>query len=170
MRKFREYYRQLNEAHAASMKMYETYFDKFYRDKLTKEQFLYLKRASKQSEEMVGINNFKVEESDSGNLIVKWAEKGDIVYIVGILSKSGHVLKSDVDDLNDWLYKIIEFLHAGKTIITSPNEISMMLIDRVGKQVAKEGKTIDKHAIGQSLQLKNDPLFKWQSYEIRLKN
>lgn len=170
MQKFKEYYRQLNESHVASMKTYENYFDKFYKDKLPKDQFDYLKRASKQSEEMVGLNNFKVEESDSGNLIVKWAEKGDIVYIVGILSKSGHVLKSDVDDLNNWLYKIIEFLHAGKTIITSPNEISMMLIDRVGKQLAKEGKSIDKHAIGPSLKLKDEPLFKWQSYEIRLKN
>ena len=170
MERFKTYYRQLNEAHVASMKEYEKYFDKFYKDKLPKDQFDYLKRASKQSETMVGLNNFKVEESDSGNLIVKWAEKGNIVYIVGILSKSGHVLKADVDDLNDWLYRITEMLYAGKTIITSPNEISMMLFDRVGKQLAKNGKTMEKKPIGQSLHLKNEPLFKWQSFEIWLKN
>jgi ASC-1-like (ASCH) protein len=158
------------EAHTASMGEYEKYFDQFYKPRLPKDQFDYLKRTSKQSEEYVGLGNFKVEESDSGNLIVKWAEKGNTIYIVGILSKSGHVLKADVEDLNDWLYKLIEYLYEGKTIVTSPNEISMMLLDRVKKQLAKDGKEMTKNPIGPSLKLKDDPLFKWQSYEIRLKN
>ena len=167
--KFKEYYsKRVDEARVSTMEEYEKYFDMFYRDKLPKDKFDYLKKASKQSEELVGLGNFKIEESDSGNLIAKWAEKGNTVYIVGILSKKGHIVKGDLDDLNDWLYKLTEMLFAGKTIVTSPNEVSMMLIDRVAREVKKLGREIEKHPLGSSLTLKDHPLFKWQSYEINL--
>jgi hypothetical protein len=169
--KFKDRYNEImTEVKASTRKEYDSYFDEYYKDKLSKQDANFLKSLAKRSEEHVGLRDFHVEKSDSGNLIAQWAEKGDEIYIIGILSRHGKMRREDLDDLREWLDRMTEALFQGKTIITSPNEISGMFIDRIEKNVKRMDREITREQIGPEFDFKHgDPLFKWKSFKIFLK-
>jgi hypothetical protein len=69
----------------------------------------------------------------SGNLFVKYIETNDAIYILGINSKSGRMQRSDVEDMNKWLDKLILKIKQGKKVYTSTNSNSEKLINNILK-------------------------------------
>ena len=172
MSTFNNKYKEIiTEIQKSSRSEYDEFFDDFYQDKLSKADYDFLMYNSKGSEQMLGLKKFNVEKSDSGNIIVQWSEKDDIVYIIGILSRTGKVTRDDVDDMHEWLEKMSKALLDGKTIIASPNEVSILFINRLEKKIAALGKTMHKEQIGPEFDFKHgDPLFKWKSFKITVED
>ena len=56
------------------------------------------------------------------------------VYILGLFSKTGNMLKSDYRDMKQWIDTLIQKLNDGYSVMTSPNKNSMKFIDSIMKK------------------------------------
>ena len=95
-------------------------------------------------------SKIKTEKSDSGNLIVRWSEGNNMVAILGVVSTSGKLKRSDLPDFNIWVSGIIDRLKRGFKICTSPNKLSKPLFDKVVKRAEKEGLNINVQSYGET--------------------
>lgn len=89
-----------------------------------------VKRGDEAIESMVGP---AVVES-SGNVLVKYTETEQAMYVFGMLSKSGRMTKEDQPDARLWLNRLAKvILKQGKTVLTSLNQFSRPMIDNLRK-------------------------------------
>ena len=161
----------LSEVQPSSRDEYDVMFKDFYKDRLSKRDFDFLTYNSKGSEEMVGLKDFKVEKSDGGNMLFQWSEKGNEIYIIGVLTGKGKATRGDIDATHGWMDKMVNFIMDGQHIITSPNQVSIMFVDRLEREVRKRGEKLIRKKIGPDFDFKDgDPLFKWSSLELFIKS
>ena len=96
----------------------------------------------KQGEQLaVQMTNGKVqtEKSDNGTLLVRWVKGKDFGCILGVVSTTGKLRKSDLKDFNKWVKRLIQKMKEDYTVLTSPNKLSMPLLNHVLKRGKKFG-------------------------------
>lgn len=106
----------------------------------------------KQGEAMAKLmtgGKIKSEKSDNGNLIVRWCEGRTVSAILGIVSISGKLKKSDMPDFKLWTEKMINKLKKGHTILTSPNPLSKPLLTKIIQRAEKEGLNVSMNTMGE---------------------
>ena len=74
------------------------------------------------------------EKSDSGNLILSYAESGNILYIIGLTANSGSLKRTDVPDLLKWIDELAKKITSGINVYTSLNDKSEPLISNLLKK------------------------------------
>jgi ankyrin repeat protein len=84
-------------------------------------------------------SDIQTRKSDSGNLIVRFIEKGHNLGILGIISKKGKVIKEDVNNLKSWINELVDKIEKGYNIYTSANEISKAILEKTIKLAEQKG-------------------------------
>jgi hypothetical protein len=79
------------------------------------------------------------EKTDGENLIIRYIENRNTIIILGAVSKTGKLNKGDIIDLNKWIEEASNKLIDGYTIMTSTNQLSKPLIDKIIKKVENKG-------------------------------
>jgi len=90
----------------------------------------------------------ETEKSDNGNLIVRWSEGKKESVILGLVSVTGKLNRKDLPDFNNWINRIVEKLKKGHTLLTSPNQLSKPLLEKILNRVKREGLEIDQSSFG----------------------
>tara|TARA_Y100000389_G_scaffold145110_1_gene143584 strand:- start:2411 stop:2914 length:504 start_codon:yes stop_codon:yes gene_type:complete len=75
----------------------------------------------------------KIMKSDADNLIIKYAvdENKKIVYMVGLMAKSGKFKREDLPDYRLWIDRLMDYLRDGYIMITTANKFSQKLIEKL---------------------------------------
>ena len=97
---------------------------------------------------MSGGSEIKTEKSDNGNLIIRWIDTQDTIYFLGIITKSGRLKPSDMSDIRDWINYFVEEISSGKNLMTSPNELSKKILDKVITRLEKNGVNLNIQSSG----------------------
>jgi len=163
---FKKFY---NESIKSTDKEYNEYLDNFYKNSklLDKNQVEYLKSLAKSSEIIFNPKNIKIEKSDNSNLIVRWLEQDNYIILLGIISKAGRLVKSDIKDLNIWINKLSsKLIDEHKILLTSPNEISSLMLKHLKDNIIKAGKQYKQVDLGNDVQLGDSPYLRWKTYQI----
>ena len=134
MKTFKEF---IAEARKGTEQEYAQFFDEFYSLHLSSSELTRLHNTALGTERALGLKP-QIEISDSGNMIVKWAERDGEVFLIGILTKSGNMTKADMPDLAKWIDRLYEKIVEGKPLITTPNEISGLLLNRIKKRLKEK--------------------------------
>ena len=71
----------------------------------------------------------------TGNILVKYSQGNGVACILGLLSKNGHITKSDYKDIMIWGNKMKEALQSGETVMTSLNQYSKPIMLRFLKDI-----------------------------------
>ena len=168
MLKFDQKYKEiLNEIRNGKDADYDEIFDDFYSKMLSKSKFSYLKSVEQATLRQLGISKDIVEVSDSGNVVVKYAMKGNTIYLIGVLSKKAKLGVEDIPDMREWIEKLAKMLISGKTLFTSPNEISERMLKHVKTNVEKTGKTYhEEEMCGNRYEMEDSPYLKWKAVKI----
>lgn len=83
------------------------------------------------------------EKSNSGNLLIRYSIGNGYLCVLGAVSKKGRMERGDIEDMNSWIGKCVNMIEKGITVLTSPNELSEPLINRVIKNCKKKNIDID---------------------------
>ena len=158
-------YKILEESKPGKDSDYRKLFHDFYVGKglLSQPESDELEELTDQTISMMGLSP-KVEQSDSGNTIVKYAFKGGDLLIIGIMTKSGKLDRTDLGDLKEWISKIANILKSGKKVISSPNPISGAMMKKVDELLRQDGYSLNKQEYGPSHSLGDSPYLNWQTY------
>lgn len=156
----------INEmAQPASDEEYYSAVSDFYKD----ENLLnIIKQGEQMAMQMSGDVSSNTQKTDYGNVIVKWLENDEAVFLLGIVSKQGKITREDVPDLNIWIDELISKIEEGKILYTSPNKISERLIRKVIKKIESKGIDLDIKEMS-SLSLGDEPHLSWKNMIIRRK-
>lgn len=150
----------VNEALESTDEEYYEYILKHYSEDL-------LKTIKKGEEMAMSMTNAKITtmKSDSENLIVRWIDS-DPVIILGAVTITGKLNRGDILDLKIWINECIEKIEEGKTIITSPNQLSTPLIEKIIRLCEQKG--IELYVDIQDTPIEESGI-KWKNYIIRKK-
>lgn len=157
----------LSESRIGTEKEYQEFFDEFYGKHLEPDEFKKLRRTAIGTEQTLGLRPV-VEVSDSGNVTVKWAETDDDIYLIGILTKTGKLVKEDAPDLNEWIDRLTDKIAEGKSLVTTPNDVSILFVNRIKRKLKERGVEFDFTEVGPQIKYKDHPLFKWKTVVLSL--
>ena len=96
----------------------------------------------------------------TGNILVKYSHGNGYACIMGMLSKNGHITKSDYKDILIWGERIKKALEDGDKILTSTNEFSKPILLKLIKNMDVD---IDV------LQTMTFPFGTWETIQIEMK-
>lgn len=124
------------------------------------------------------LGDAEVWETDSGNFIVKYYEMDNpskypmfsefsdkpIILLIGILSNNNKINRKDVPEIKELYNKLIDKFEDGFNLLTSPNKVSMKMLDSIIGQAKKRGinlkvTELDKLDYGDSDFLKYKTIF-----------
>jgi hypothetical protein len=113
------------------------------------------------------IGDRKTIKSASGNFLAQYVEdEDDNLYLIGVASPSQKLRREDVADFKDMVALLLSKLVSGKTLVTTPHENSMRMLDHVVREAKKQGIELQvekgvKSAFG------NKPELRYQQVEVR---
>jgi len=84
-------------------------------------------------------SDIKTEVSDSGNIIVRYIEQGNNIGILGMISKKGKLVKSDVSSLKSWMKRLLDKIRNGYQVLASTNKFSKPIFEKIIKMAKEEG-------------------------------
>lgn len=93
-------------------------------------------------------SEIKTEKSDSGNTYIRYIEKGNKIGILGMISKTGRLVKGDVKNLKSWMSRLLEKIKDGYQVFVSANNFSKPIINRIIKMAEKDGENIFVESAG----------------------
>jgi hypothetical protein len=100
------------------------------------------------SEEQLGMfidtDQIQTEKTDDGNLIIRYYEDDEQVIILGMISKTGRLNRNELVELQEWLGRLKEKMKEGVPVISSMNQLSMPIFNRIVKQLESEGFEVNK--------------------------
>ena len=84
----------------------------------------------------------KVMKSDADNLIIKYAndENKKIIYMIGLMAKSGKLKREDLPDYRLWINRLMDYLRDDYIMITTANKFSQKLIEKLKSMGVKSNK------------------------------
>ena len=125
-------------------KVYFNAIEKYYNDKELVE-FI------KQGEEMaiqMSKGEIVTEASTGGNLLVRYIDSEQGVFILGVVSKSGKMNKNDIKSYHKWVKELLILLKKGHPILSSPNKLSKPLLNKIITKAEKEGLNTKQETMG----------------------
>lgn len=100
------------------------------------------------SEEMLGqfidTSNIQTEKTDDDNLIIRYYEDEDQVIILGMISKTGKLARNELVELKVWMGRLKDKMKEGVPVISSMNNLSMPIFNRIIVDLQREGLTVNK--------------------------
>lgn len=123
-----------------------------------------IKQGEQMAFRMAGVRTAITEKTDGGNLLIRYVLGNELLCILGAVAKSGKMERGDIIDMNHWLEKAIGYLEEGYTIMTSPNNLSDFMIQKLIKLADNKGieLDVDEH---QNVHQHGD--MTWNAYMIR---
>jgi len=96
------------------------------------------------------MSDIKTERSDNGNILIRYIQDdaNKIVAVLGLVSKTGKILRADLSNMKSWMNRLLEKLEDGYQLFTSANQFSKPLINRVFKMAEKKGLNIQQKTVG----------------------
>lgn len=76
----------------------------------------------------------KVKTKTNGNTFIRYIETKEAYIILGLIARGGKLGKSDLKDALAYIEELKEVLKSGKKIVTSCNEKSRKLLERLKKE------------------------------------
>lgn len=166
MKSFAQY---LVESRKSSEDVYNEFFAEFYAKILSFEEAKRLKSSADQTERALNLKP-EIEISDSGQMIVKWAEgeflSDPSVFIIGVLTKTGRLSATDAADLYIWIDRLYQKVIDGFQIITTPNDLSKKLLSRIEKRLTAENIAYEIVDIGPEINLGDSPYLRFRSIAL----
>jgi hypothetical protein len=170
MKSFKEYIIESKEA--SDKEYYDALYKFFY------NEFKKVGKSEKEFKEFFNLvlksDNFYsstgktfVYKSDSGNFIAKWTVDESTIYLHGIVTLNGKIVKGDVPDIRKWKNEIMNKLNQGYTLLTTPHSVTENMLQQLCREAEKDGKhlskkTINSHSFGGS------PFLNYKTIEISL--
>lgn len=155
-------YKIFTEAKSATSDEYYEYSSKIYPHLID-----FIKQGDELGKSITGSEIITLK-SDSDNLIIRYIVSDTIVIILGAVTKEGKLVRGDVEDLRKWIDELVGYIEDGKTILTSPNELSEPLLHKALTEVKKRGIELDIMKHGLPIRDVNKNL-NWVNYQIRRK-
>ena len=104
-----------------------------------------IKSGESMAEHITGSSIIITKVSENDNVMVRWVEGNNNLVILGMVSKLGSIVKSDIPDINKWSDYLIDKIKEGFTIYTSPNQLSMPILNKILKKAEASGVPIEKN-------------------------
>jgi hypothetical protein len=125
-----------NEWKVTNTEKYISQINKFYQDEDFLEDILI---GEEHACRMLGksLKDIVTYISDNENLIIRYVENEDTLCLLGLTTENGKILKNDLVDIYLFCDILIEKIENGKQMITFPNDVSEMLIDKMIKIAEK---------------------------------
>lgn len=115
------------------------------------------------------IGDRKTIKSASGNFLAQYVEdEDDNLYLIGVASPSQKLRREDVTDFKDMVALLLSKLTSGKTLVTTPHENSMRMLDHVVREAKKQGIELQVEK-GMKSAFGNKPELRYQQVEVRLR-
>jgi hypothetical protein len=124
-----------------------------------------IKSGESMAKRMTGSGSLITKISDNDNVMVRWVEGNNTLVILGLVSKIGKIFKSDLPDISKWSDYLIKKIEKGFTIYTSPNDLSMPILNKILKKADKMGIPIEKNVMSGSF---SDSGQTWTTLQIKI--
>lgn len=151
-------------------------FKKKFENEEDAETFIeFLKMNDEHISDMFGIS-IRVEKEDNGTLLIAYGENTSNIFLVGIVSSKDKMNRYDISAISSWIDRLIEKMKDGKTLLTTPHELSLRLIKHIEEKcnslsdyvlVKKVGEVSDISDIG--FILKDERFSKYRQVTLSLK-
>lgn len=105
---------------------------------------------------LTGNSNLKTEKTDSGNVIIRYAEGNNNIVILGMISKKGRMVREDLIDMKEWLGKLKQKMKDGFYLYSSFNENSRPFFDKIKKDLTAEGYIVKEKEISPKITFKDN--------------
>ena len=132
-----------NEWKKSDTNRYIRQISNFYNDESFVEDIL---QGEKGAFYMVGNDDVKTLITDNDNLIVRYVENESIICLLGLTTESGNILRSDLKEIYIFGEELLNKIEQGKTLITFPNDVSELLIDKMIEIGKKKGIELSKES------------------------
>lgn len=132
-----------NEWKKSDTNRYIRQISNFYNDESFVEDIL---QGEKGAFYMVGNDDVKTLITDNENLIVRYVENESIICLLGLTTESGNILRSDLKEIYIFGEELLNKIEQGKTLITFPNDVSELLIDKMIEIGKKKGIELSKES------------------------
>jgi len=124
-----------------------------------------IKSGESMAKQITGSRNIITKISENDNVMVRWVEGSKNLVILGMVSKIGSIVKSDIPDVNKWSKHLIDKIKDGYTIYTSPNELSMPILNKILKKAEAQGVNIEQNEMPGSF---SDSGKTWKTVQIKM--
>jgi hypothetical protein len=135
------YFAILNEIQQSSTEEYTQALEQYYEDDALMNLVL-------ASEEQLGMfidtSQIQTEKTDDDNLIIRYYEDDEQVIILGMIAKSGKLMKSELGELRVWMGRLKDKMKSGVPVISSMNKLSMPIFNKIVGELEGEGFTVNK--------------------------
>jgi hypothetical protein len=126
----------LTESQKANDKEYFKAIEDYYH---SDELIGHIRVGEDQAKHITGNSTINTEKTDNDNVIVRWIEGNDTIVVLGIVSKTGKIERKDVSDLKKWMALLSDKIEEGKTVYTSPNNLSKPILMKVIDNLKEKG-------------------------------
>lgn len=124
----------LEEYYDALLVSYKKKFD----NEEDAETFIeFLKQNDEQVQELYN-TTVNIEKEDNGTLLIAYSETEDNILLLGIVSNKDKMNRTDISAISIWIDRLIEKMKQGKSLRTTPHELSLRLIKHIEDKVSKD--------------------------------
>lgn len=131
----------LNEWKNSNTQTYIKHINAFYNDANFTNQILSGELAAFQ---MIGNNDIKTIITDNDNLLIRYVENDSLICLLGLTTEKGRIRREDIIELNSFGDELLNKILSGMTLMTFPNDVSELLIDRMLKKAESKNIILKK--------------------------